>query len=92
VAGNWPVFLELLDRLTGLHEGCGGAVMMGLEQRLLRGSEGAPDVAGLCGALLGAWVAARQQAGGRVRCELAGAVVAVVQAAGKRPVRAGFKG
>jgi ankyrin repeat protein len=92
VAGHWPVFMQLLDQLTGLHEGCGGAVMMVLEQRLLHGSEGAPDVAGLCGALLGAWVAARQQVGGRARQELAGAVVAAVQAAGQQPVRAASKG
>jgi cytohesin len=92
VAGNWPVFMELLDQLTGLHEACGGAVMCELEERLLRVREGAPDVAGLCGALMDAWVAARQQAGGRVRCELAGAVVAAVQAAGQQPGRAGCRG
>jgi ankyrin repeat protein len=81
-AGQWPLFVQLLDQLTGLHEACGAAVVCVLEQQ--QGVEGAPDMAKACEVLLGAWVAARQQVAGRMRQELAGAVVEAVQAAKER--------
>lgn len=84
-AGHWGAFMEVLEQLMGLHEGCGGGVMYAVEQQL--SGEGVPDVAGLCHALLGAWAAAQQQVAGRKWQECKDVVVSAVQGARQQLLR-----
>jgi ankyrin repeat protein len=78
-AGQWPLFVQLLDQLTGLDKGRGAALLSQLLKQQAAGN--GPDIAGLCRELLSAWMAAVQQVAGLMPEERKGAVLSAVQAA-----------
>jgi cytohesin len=75
-ARQWSLFVQQLDQLTGWYEPSGGLLLKMLEKQL-----GAPDLTGLCEALLAAWRAAVVGQAGRMQQELADAVLWAVQGA-----------
>jgi ankyrin repeat protein len=77
-AGQWQVWVHLLEQLAGLHPPSGEHVIDKVVRVLLGARATPPHMTGLCEALLGAWVAARQDLGRRKQRELADAVVAAV--------------
>jgi ankyrin repeat protein len=76
-AGQWPLYVHLLEQLAGVHPLSADFVKNKVARALSAGL--APQPAGLCEALLGAWVAARQNLARRMQRELADAVVGAVR-------------
>jgi hypothetical protein len=78
-AGQWPLFMQLLEKQTGRREGGGKKVLRELQKQWAAVEK--PDMTGLCGAVLSAWVAAAHQVTGRTQEERKVAVLSAVQAA-----------
>jgi cytohesin len=76
-AGKWPLFVQLLEQLEGLHSYSAYFVRSKVAHALVDGRALQPE--GLCEALLGAWEAAQQDVASRTKRELADAVVGAVR-------------
>jgi hypothetical protein len=80
-AGQWSLFVQRLEQLTGLRPAWATYPLADFAQRQGRGAEG---VAGLCAALLQAWREAAQQSAAEVAQEMRDTVLAAVQARGQQ--------
>jgi ankyrin repeat protein len=83
VAGQWQMFVRLLEKLTGRDPGQASNLLY--QVAAAQGEGWSPGLAGLCEGLLGAWWAGRQAAAARAAQERVGAVVGAVNAATTQP-------
>jgi ankyrin repeat protein len=72
-AGEWPLFVRLLEQVAALRPASATFVLNQVAQAMV--VEGVPSCMGLCEALLAAWVAARQGLASRMQRERADVVL-----------------